>query len=65
MYVMLLHLQDTIGSVPPSSDDEGASPSPSEAEEENEPDGFFTFRRKKFTNYHAVSTYFLDCYSCR
>ncbi|XP_068220292.1 enhancer of polycomb homolog 1 isoform X1 [Palaemon carinicauda] len=44
---------DTIGSVPPSSDEEGASPSPSETEEENEPDGLFTFRRKKFTNYHA------------
>ncbi|KAK8750305.1 hypothetical protein OTU49_014770 [Cherax quadricarinatus] len=45
--------QDTLGYVPPSSDDEVASPSQSEAEEENEPDGVFTFRRKKFTNYHA------------
>ncbi|XP_042893212.1 enhancer of polycomb homolog 1-like isoform X3 [Penaeus japonicus] len=45
--------KDSLGYAPPSSEDEVASPSPSEAEEENEPDGVFTFRRKKFTNYHA------------
>ncbi|XP_071516689.1 enhancer of polycomb homolog 1 isoform X1 [Panulirus ornatus] len=45
--------QDPMGYVPPSSEDEVASPSQSEAEEENEPDGFYTFRRKKYTSYHA------------
>nr|XP_027228711.1 enhancer of polycomb homolog 1-like isoform X1 [Penaeus vannamei]XP_027228713.1 enhancer of polycomb homolog 1-like [Penaeus vannamei] len=45
--------QDSLAYAAPSSEDEVASPSPSEAEEENEPDGVFTFRRKKFTNYHA------------
>lgn len=45
--------QDTLGYAPPSSEDEVASPSQSEAEEENEPDGIYTFRRKKFTNYHT------------
>lgn len=45
--------QDPLGYAPPSSEDEVASPSQSEAEEENEPDGVFTFRRKKYTNYHA------------
>ncbi|KAG7156923.1 Enhancer of polycomb 1-like, partial [Homarus americanus] len=34
--------QDSLGYVPPSSEDEVASPSQSEAEEENEPDGVFT-----------------------
>lgn len=45
--------QDSMGYAPPSSEDEVASPSQSETEEENEPDGVFTFRRKKYTNYHA------------
>ncbi|XP_076048672.1 enhancer of Polycomb isoform X2 [Oratosquilla oratoria] len=48
--------QDPLGLAPPSSEDEVASPSPSEAEEENEPDGTFTFRRKKFCNYHAPAS---------
>lgn len=53
--VTCITLQDSIGYAPPSSEDEVASPSQSETEEENEPDGVFTFRRKKYTNYHAVS----------
>ncbi|XP_076354805.1 enhancer of polycomb homolog 1-like [Tachypleus tridentatus] len=38
-----------------SSDDEGFSPatSPSDVEDDNDPDGPFAFRRKKFCNYHA------------
>lgn len=49
--------QDTLGYAPPSSEDEAASPSQSETEEENEPDGVFTFKRRKHTNYHAVSDF--------
>ena len=51
------YLQDSLGYAPPSDEDEVGSPSQSEAEEENEPDGVFSFRRKKYTNYHAVSNF--------
>lgn len=39
----------------PSSDDEALSPvtSPSDNEDENDPDGPYAFRRKKYCNYHA------------
>ncbi|XP_064470691.1 enhancer of polycomb homolog 1-like [Ornithodoros turicata] len=39
----------------PSSEDEALSPatSPSDNEDENDPDGPFAFRRKKYCNYHA------------
>ncbi|KAM7284920.1 enhancer of polycomb homolog 1 [Ixodes scapularis] len=39
----------------PSSDDEPLSPvtSPSDNEDENDPDGPYAFRRKKYCNYHA------------
>lgn len=39
----------------PSSEDEGLSPatSPSDNEDENDPDGPYAFRRKKYCNYHA------------
>ncbi|KAH7951848.1 hypothetical protein HPB52_014049 [Rhipicephalus sanguineus] len=39
----------------PSSDDEALSPvtSPSDNEDENDPDGPYAFKRKKYCNYHA------------
>jgi len=46
---------DPLGYPAQSSEEEPASPSPSENEEENMPDGIFTFKRKKFINYHAPS----------
>lgn len=46
---------DPLGYPAQSSEEEPVSPSPSENEEENMPDGIFTFKRKKFINYHAPS----------
>lgn len=52
------HFNDVVDSLQPdmySSDEEGLSPgmSPSDHEDENDPDGQFAFRRKKHCNYYA------------
>lgn len=47
------HLQDIGYGDIGSSEDDGFSPAASDQEDENDPDGPYAFRRKKFCNYHA------------